>query len=234
MKSWIVIICLLLLSVTYAFSDVARTASGEAFIYKAQSADIAPVVDGVLDDPAWKDIELSKMEWESSGNYPWQDFADFEGQFVAVWKDSKLFMAVKIKDDNLEIDNPNPELRDNLEIYIDVNHYGKKNDSFKHTITVTENKTRQNPDNPFVTWDNKGRVCELKFELESIPRKGKIIGFGIFYNDVDNGHLANQIGWYPGQSRPNRKDQLVDLIFDSSVKRDRRIGTTWGNIKTLF
>jgi len=234
MKNWLVVICLLFLSATYAFSDVVRAYSGEAFIYKAQSADIAPSVDGVLDDPAWEGIEMTKMEWESSGNYHWEDFADFEGQFAAVWKDSRLFMSVKITDDQIETDNPDPELRDNLEIYVDVNHHGKKNDLYKHTIAVKENRTRQDPNNPFVTWDGKGRVCELKFELESIPRKGKIIGFGIFYNDVDNGRLENQIGWYPGQSRPNEKDQLVDLVFESSVKRDRKIGSTWGNIKTLF
>ena len=231
----VILVCLPFFLVSIcAHSHIVDPTTGTLFLYKAQLAEVAPVVDGVIDDPAWEKAEVAKMEWESLQIRPWEDIQDFEGQFAAVWKNNTLYLAAQIKDDQI-INDPKLKDKDSLEVYVDVENYSIRSDLYKNTIVVTENKVRQSFWEPFVAWDNKGQICEMSFYLGNIPQKGVTIGFGIYYNDVDNGRRENQIGWTPERHPPGAKEQLGDLVFDTNIKTDnKKLGTTWGNIKTLY
>jgi len=239
MKYWalVFLVCVLfsLVSVFHAHSHIINPETGEPFVYKAQLAEVAPVVDGVLDDPAWEEREIAKMEWESLKILPWENLQDFEGQFAAVWKNNTLYIAVQIKDDQIMID-PKLKDKDSLEVYVDVENYNVRSDLYRNTIVVKEDKVRrQSFWEPFVAWDNKGQTCEISFYLGNVPQKGVTIGFGIYYNDVDNGRKENQIGWTPERHPPGSKEQLADLVFVNGTKSaNKKLGTTWGNIKTLY
>jgi hypothetical protein len=230
----IVLVCLpFFLASLYANSHIVDPETGKMFLYKAQLAEVAPVVDGILDDPAWEKVEIAKMEWESLQIQLWEDMQDFDGQFAAVWKNNSLYVAVQIKDDQIINE---ATTRDSVEVYVDVENYHVRSDLYKNTIVVKENKVRrQSFWEPFVAWDNSGQTCEMSFYLGNVPKKGVIIGFGIYYNDVDNGRQENQIGWTPERHPPGAKEQLGDLLFDMNIKtNNKRLGTTWGNIKQLY
>ncbi|MFQ6039486.1 MAG: sugar-binding protein [Candidatus Poribacteria bacterium] len=232
----LVLVCLSFsLAPICAQAHIVNPETGKAFLYKAQLAEVAPVVDGILDDPAWEKAEIAKMEWESLQIRLWEDMQDFEGQFAAVWKNSTLYVAVQIKDDQI-INDLKLKSRDSLEVYVDVENYSVRSDLYKNTIVVKENKVRrQSLWAPFVAWDNSGQTCEMSFYLGNVPKKGVTIGFGIYYNDVDNGRRENQIGWTPERNPPGAKEQLGDLLFDVNIKTDnKKLGTTWGNIKKLY
>jgi hypothetical protein len=239
MRYWPLVFLLFLLlslvSIFSAYSHIVDPKTGELFLYKAQLAEVAPVIDGVLDDPAWEKTEIAKMEWESLQIRPWEDLQDFEGQFAAVWKNNTLYIAVQVKDDEIIIDEKIKD-KDSLEVYIDVENYNFRSDLYKNVIVVKENKVkRQSFWEPFVAWDNKGQICEISFYLGNIPEKGVTIGFGIYYNDIDNGRRENQLGWSPERHPPGAEEQLGDMVFDINIKTDnKRLGTTWGNIKTLY
>jgi hypothetical protein len=239
MKSWslVVLVCLAFsLTSIYAYAHIVDPKTGETFLYKAQLAEVAPVVDGVLDDPAWEKVEIAKMEWESLQLRPWENIQDFEGQFAAVWKNNTLYIAVQIKDDQINIQDSKVQNKDTLEVYVDVENYSVRGDLYKNMIVVKENKARiQSLWEPFVAWDNNGQTCEISFYLGNIIKKGVTIGFGIYYNDVDNGRRENQVGWTLERNPPGAKEQLGDLVFETNIKTDnKKLGATWGNIKTLY
>ena len=239
MKCLIVIVLSVLLCMfasVYVHAHIINPETGKPFVYKATSADVAPVVDGLVDDPAWKDAEFMQMKWDSLENQPWNDVQDFDAQFAAVWKSNTLYVAVQIIDDNIDVESSKLQNKDSLVIHVDVDHSGGKSELYKHTIAVKDDKVRQSFWDPFIAWDSTGSICELSFYLDGFLQKGETIGFGIYYNDVDNGHRENQIGWTPGRYPPNAKEeQIADLVFETDIKIDsKKLGTTWGNIKTLY
>ncbi|MBC8229744.1 hypothetical protein H8E77_09380, partial [bacterium] len=62
----VILVCLPFFLVSIcAHSHIVDPTTGTLFLYKAQLAEVAPVVDGVIDDPAWEKAEVAKMEWES-------------------------------------------------------------------------------------------------------------------------------------------------------------------------
>lgn len=222
--------------VSLAFPFVAYQEADEKSSYQVKSVEVAPIVDGILDDPAWKDVESARLKWETLENFSWEEQDDFDAKFYAVWRDCNLYLAIKFKDDMIELNVSKSREPDRFDVYFDVENNGYKSKDYLYTIPVNENQSEQNPSNPSIVWDLHRGVCELSFNLGEIPRKGTIIGFGIFYNDVDSGVLENQIGWMPdGEVFLGNEDWLGKLIFDLAVRpSNNKIVTQWGRIKTLF
>jgi len=222
--------------INLAFSSIEIETDGK-LSYEVELVQVAPIVDGILDDPAWRNANYAKLEWETSENIFWNSKGDFDAQFSAVWRDSNLYLAIRFRDDIIKQRISESMEYDRFELYFDLENSGYMNKRCQYTIPVNDNNSRQDPNNPSVIWNLRKGICELSFNLGEIPRKGKIIGFGIYYKDVDFGELVeNQIGWAPKEGiLPGEEEKLGEFLFDSDIKpANNKIVTQWGKIKTLF
>lgn len=235
-KTLILGVFLFLIIVSLAFSFVTDAETGENLSYKVKAVDVAPIVDGILDDPVWSGIEPNRLKWEAFDNISWNEQKDFDAQFYAVWRDSNLYLAIRFRDDIIEQKVSESLEYDSFDLYFDLENNGYRSKRYQYTIPVNENHAEQNPNNPSIFWNLQRGICELSFNLNEIPKKGKTIGFGIYYNDVDSGILENQISWAPeGGILMGEEDKLGKFVFDLKLKPDdNRTVTQWGKIKTLF
>lgn len=227
---------LFLTIVSLAFSFVTDAETGEKLSYKVKLVEVAPIVDGILDDPAWRNVRSNRLKWETFENISWEARGDFDAKFYAVWRDSNLYLAIRFKDDKVEQKVSESTEYDRFDLYFDLRNNGYKSKRWQYTIPVNENQSVQNPTNPSIFWNLQRGICELSFNLGRIPQKGQTIGFGIYYNDVDSGHLENQIGWAPdGGVLAGENGHLGEFIFDLEIKpTGNKVVTQWGKIKTLF
>ena len=222
--------------VSLAFSSVTDAETGEKLSYKVELVEVAPIVDGILDDPVWEVIKSARLNWETFEKISWEEQEDFDTKFYAVWRDSNLYLAIQFKDDIIEQKISESHEYDRFDLYFDLDNNGYKSKRCQYTIPVNENQSNQNPSNPSISWNLQRGICELSFNLGEIPRKGTSIGFGIYYNDVDFGELESQIGWAPeGGVLPGEENRLGEFVFDSKIRpTNNKIVTQWGKIKTLF
>jgi len=94
--------------------------------YRAPMADVAPVIDGVADDPAWE-----KAEWrEITARWLGPEFTpdDFQGRYKVVWTEDRLFILGEFVDDVLIDTHRDPLVQywddDCWEIFLDEDHSG--------------------------------------------------------------------------------------------------------------
>lgn len=208
--------------------------AGNPFIYRARMVDIAPIVDGVLDDPAWDEAEEGLLGWNATDNSPWRENEDFTGKFKAVWKGGSLYIALIFKDDRVEVASDDLSKRDNVEIYIDMDRYARKSHVNRYTVAFGENKPFDNIDRLYSVWSNDGTAFEASFTLDRPPILGMVVGFDICYNDVD-GDYRKQIRWTDDQLNYSQKPMLGDLTFEGiSNRASKKMSTTWGRIKSLY
>ena len=235
MKFWQKLIPVVILMLTVgsgSFADIIDPNTGFPFQYKANLTELAPVIDGFLDDPAWGEAELGKLEWEIIKNERWHSSDDFTGTFAAVWRNGFLYVAIELTDDQIETQETKLSRQDHLEIYLDPDHTGHKSDLYRYILPVGENHPK--PDSPImlVAWGNGGQSCELSFNLRQTPRIDEDkISFGIYYNDVDGGRLLHKISWTPA----DEENALADLVFTAKIKPNvNQKVEQWGRIKSLY
>jgi hypothetical protein len=117
--------CLFVHSAVVAAELADTHAPGRSF-YRAPFAGVAPVIDGIADDPAW-----GRASWRSI-DVPWlgdgYSEEDFSGRFKVVWTESRIYLLVEIVDDVLRDTHRDPLVQywddDCLEIFIDEDHSG--------------------------------------------------------------------------------------------------------------
>lgn len=225
---------LMLAAASVSFAHIVDPDTGFPFQYRANLAEVAPIVDGFLDDPAWEAAELGNMEWDIIENERWEPNSDdFMGAFVAVWRNSFLYIAIKLTDDQVETHEEKLSRQDHLEIYLDIDHTGYKSNFFHYTLRAGEHNPAPNSPIIMVAWSDDGQSCELSVNLGQSPKKDDAIGFGINYNDVDGGRLHHKIGWAPILS--TEENTLADLVFTAKLKLNTNLrAMQWGSIKSLY
>jgi len=235
MKPIVMYIILFLLLIVGVTAQIVDPETGLFFEYKAVRVSAAPVVDGYLDDPAWKDATPQKLEWDFTNSRQWRPSADFSGVFAGVWFDGFLYLAFEFADDQLRIKNNTVAQQDRLEIYIDPERNGYQTDQTRYVIPV--GKGGSQPPSPLIlaAWSSNLKSFELSFNLRRIPQKGQKINFGFRYVDVDVGkHSNHRIGWAP-KGVLEDENKLADLAFAVILKPTlNQKAMRWGRIKSLY
>ena len=234
MKKLSFCILIILIAASYSSAGIIDPKTGAEFKYKAKLAEVAPVVDGFLDDPAWDDAISAALDHDIKQDRRWEESSDFKGTFAAVWRNTSLYVAVELTDDQIETANEKLAMQDRLEIYLDIEHSGKQSDLYRYTIPVGRDITLADSQRLQANWGNAGQSVELIFDLGHTPRKEDTISFGIYYYDVDGDRLNHQFRWGPtGQTEP--ADALADLVFTANIKLNaNQKAIQWGRIKQLY
>ena len=85
-----------------------------------------PVIDGIADDDAWKDVKWNAMSSQMWGTLP--EATDFSGRYKLRWDENALYLLAEIQDDHLSDTYANPLESywddDCLEIFIDADGSG--------------------------------------------------------------------------------------------------------------
>jgi hypothetical protein len=96
--------------------------------YKAAFTPVAPIIDGIGDEPCWETVEWFPIDVEWFNNAPPITPDVFSGRFKAVWTLERLYLLVEIVDDTLVQHNSDPLSLywedDCLEIFIDEDRSG--------------------------------------------------------------------------------------------------------------
>ena len=234
MKTLSLCTLIILIAASYGSARIIDPKTGAEFKYKAKLAEIAPVVDGFLDDPAWDDAIPAFLDHDVKEDRPWRDSSDFKGTFAAVWRNTSLYIAVELTDDQIETAHEKIALQDRLEIYLDIGHSGQQSELYRYTLPVGQDIMVGGNQGLLVSWGNGGQSVELSFDLMQTPEKEDAISFGIYYYDVDNDRPNHTLRWGPtGQSEP--EDALADLVFTANIKLNaNQKAIQWGRIKQLY
>jgi hypothetical protein len=195
---------------------------------------IAPIVDGVLDDPVWENCEEGILRWNSTDNVPWEENSDFRGRFKAVWRGEQIYLSMVFTDDRLEIASRDLSRRDSIEIYIDENRNAHRRATNRYTIPFGENQPLDNLDRVYAMWSDDGTAFEASLSLDAPHVLGDAVGFDICYRDMD-GDIQKEISWTDGDLDKPEKTILGDLTFGGLEEYVvRKTSTTWGKIKSLY
>lgn len=197
--------------------------------YRVGRAKVAPIVDGVLDDPVWAKVSPQRLEWNVDESAPWTDNRNFEGTFRALWRDGRLYLALTYEDNDLEIHGRRPELSDRVEILFRSTY---TQPLVRWTVPVYAKGSLEDPDVPFVAWRPDGKACELSLETTAMYQAVKELAFNLYFVDVDAGIVRQRVGWVP--LSPSKKTQLGVLVFEEGVGPRAKLGTSWGKVKTLY
>ncbi len=232
----ILIWCLMMMSIAaMVVADAVNPATGDPFRYIAPMVDVAPSIDGILDDPAWEMVEPAPIAWNILSQQRWTSEDDFAGVFQAVWRDQVLYVAIRLHDDQVDTASPDVDGKDRLLLYVDVEHIGEKNEQYRYTFPVQEDRTYEYYPKAFAMWGPVDDVCEISFDLNQIPYHQLTIGFSIEYHDVDFNEAPLVISWPPDPEFNTTDGKLGDLVFYTNSQKDpRQISVTWGAIKALF
>ena len=232
-KQILAIIILLLAAMPHALGHVTG-GKLQNFQYNADHAQVAPIVDGYLDDPAWERVTPGKLEQNLITGERWNPSSDFTGSFAATWRNGFLYVAIKFVDDQLETRQAKLLRGDHLILYVDPHHSGRKEDLYRFEIRIGKEMETLKYPLTRIAWGNDGQTCELSFRLDNLARKGNSIGFGITYSDVDNGNLQHKITWAP-EGYTEENEYLPDLVFTAKIEPNRQQKLIqWGRIKSLY
>lgn len=234
MRTQILLIGILLLTLAPYTLGHLTDENLQNFQYNVELVPVAPIVDGYLDDPVWEDALPGKLEQEIMNGHRWPESNDFTGSFKAVWRSGFLYVAIKIQDDSLEKYQSKLFREDRLILHIDQHHYQRKDDLYRYEIPIgIEARALKSPLTS-VAWGNDGQTCELSFRLGELASKDNTIGFSIAYDDVDNGQLQNKIAWAPeGYTEDNQ--MLPDFVFTAKINPNAQQKLIrWGQIKRLY
>lgn len=186
--------------------------------YLAPHAAVAPEIDGVADDPAWK-----KAKWRPIDNI-WLggplEPTDFEGRYKLTWTAEKLYVLVEFVDDVLVDFHRDPLTQywddDCLEIFIDEDHSGGNHqynhNAFAYHLSLdnqaidigTDKQPRDYNHHVHSQWRQQGDKVFWEVALDiytdqyddtatdnmPVPlTAGKIMGFMLAYCDNDHSEL---------------------------------------------
>ncbi len=225
---------IILIAASYSSARIIDPKTGAEFRYKARLVEVAPVVDGFLDDPVWDDAISAALDHDVKEDRRWEDLSDFKATFAAVWRNASLYIAIELTDDQIETAHEKLTMQDRLEIYLDIGHSGQQSDLSRYTLPVGKDVMAAGNQGLLVNWGNGGQSVELSFDLMQTPRKEDTISFGIYYYDVDDDRLNHKLRWGPaGQSEP--EDALADLVFTANIRLNaNQKAIQWGRIKQLY
>jgi len=200
-------------------------------MYKVERVSIAPVIDGYLDDPAWKRAKLERLQWDCEKKQIWNQKDNFEGLFASVWHNDALYLAVRLEDNYFTTKQKDILKRDRLEIHFDFDKIGKKNEKSQYLVAVGSDDMKQNSTlNTLFSWSKTGKSFEFRLSLKAKPNKGDQAHFAIFYHDVDGNAVRQKVGW----SRKSA-DQLGQLTFTKTMNINAaHTPVQWGRIKSLY
>ena len=228
--------CALIILITagYSLARIIDPKTGAEFRYRAKLVEVAPVVDGFLDDPAWDDAISAALDHDVKEDRRWAESSDFKGTFAAVWRNASLYIGIELTDDQIETAHEKLSMQDRIEIYLDIGHSGQQSDLYRYTLPVGQDIIAAGNPGLLVNWGNGGQSVELSFDLTQTPRKEDAISFGIYYYDVDDDRLNHKLRWGPtGQTEP--EDALADLVFTANIKLNaNQKAIQWGRIKQLY
>ena len=105
-------------------------------MYKVVRVSIAPVIDGYLDDPAWKKAKLERLQWDCEKKQIWNQKDNFEGLFASVWHNDALYLAVRLQDNYFTTKQKDILKQDRLEIHFDFDKIGKKNEKSQYLSLI--------------------------------------------------------------------------------------------------
>ena len=207
-----------------------ETNSAVLLSYTVEHASTAPIVDGVLDDPAWDDLLSERLDWEVGLAITWLQSADFDGSFKATWRDGTLYIGFRFQDDDVRALPSVPADSDQLIIQID----GRNLDEvLSYTVPTYEGSSLEDPGAPFVAWSPDATVCELSIETEAMYSDRREARINIIYADSDTNEQIQHIGWVP-QGPGAIEPQLGSFIFANNLNTDAKLVTSWGKMKTLY
>lgn len=201
-------------------------------MYKVVRVSIAPVIDGYLDDPAWKRAKLERLQWDCEKKQIWNQKDNFEGLFASVWHNDALYLAVRLQDNYFTTKQKDILKQDRLEFHFDFDKIGKKNEKSQYLVAVGSDDMKQNSTlNTLFSWNKTAnKSFEFRLSLKAKPNKGDQAYFAIFYHDVDGDAVQQKVGW----SRKSA-DQLGQLTFTKTMNINAaHTPVQWGRIKSLY
>lgn len=209
-------------------------------------ATIAPVVDGIADDPAWEEATWYPIDQLWLGDK--FDNQDFEGRFKLTWTPEGLYLLAEIKDDVLldRYSNPLEQFwnEDCLELFIDADNSGGDHqfnyNAFAYHIAldgnVVDTDSNQSPrlynshvtnarrtQNTVSIWENRITVYDATYR-DDAPTNPKILephlkmGFAVAYCDNDNSkERENFIGSIPVAGKDKNRGWIDAGIFGTII-----------------
>ncbi|MBM3215274.1 hypothetical protein FJZ36_10215 [Candidatus Poribacteria bacterium] len=211
-------------------ASASETQSAAQPTYLVGRSRSAPIVDGMLDDPVWSKAREQRLDYDVDTGAQWVDSRDADASFRAVWRDGRLYVALRIEDDELRLDPRRPEFSDRLEVY---ERTSATQPISRYTIPVHSTGSVEDPDVPFVVWSRDGKGVEFSLDTNAMYQSLKELSLNITYVDVDARGVQSRIGWVP-DSPSRRGAQLGVLSFDDGIGPRAKLGTTWGKVKALY
>ncbi len=208
---------LLLLTLALPWAAHAQIHDGRTS-YTAPKAEVAPRVDGVMDEAAW-----AKAKWQPmTHNWLGPEFSeeDFQGRFKVVWTEERIYLVAEIVDDVLYDIHRDPLVQywddDCLEIFLDEDRSGGdhqfNHNAFAYHFSLdnraidigTDEKARDYSHHIESSWKQEGNkvIWEVSIEIyddsyvddsdDNTPVKlesGKVMGLMVAYCDNDASEL---------------------------------------------
>lgn len=205
-------------------------------------ATIAPEIDGIADDPAWKDAEWNAMDERWIG----EKFSktDFEGRYKLTWTPEGLYILAEIKDDILDDRHTDPLDNfwndDCLEVFVDEDNSGGDHqynyNAFAYHIALDGNVVDTSPEGTArlynsnveserktngntTTWEVLVTIFDDTYNDEKpndpiVLKPNKKMGFAIAYCDNDSSpERENFIGSIPVAGKDKNRGWIDAGIF---------------------
>ncbi len=211
--------------------SASETQSAEDRAYVVRRARTAPIVDGVVDDPAWEGVERQQLDRDMASGASWANTLDFSGEFRAVWRAGSVYVALEFDDDSVVTDRDFVERSDRLIITLGDPY---SDEQLVYTVPLFEGQSLEDPSVPFATWSYDGGVCEFSLDTDAMAEgetRELLINFA--YVDVDMAGPDQQIGWTP-DSPTRSQPQYGTFRFQSGISSDGLLETSWGRMKSLY
>jgi len=180
---------------------------------EVKKAVIVPKLDGVMDDPVWKEVIWHGLDQKWIGEHYSVD--DFFGRYKMVWTSEALYLLVEIKDNILYDKNKDPLTLwwddDCVEIFVDADNSGGEhqysNNAFAYHVALDGNVVDLAPDKKPILYNNHVTTKRVttkdisvwEFEIivydhtylegkvndPVVLKKDQKLGFALAYNDND-------------------------------------------------
>ena len=208
-----------------------ETQSAEERVYSVRRARTAPIIDGVVDDPAWEGVTVQVLDRDMKSGASWANAMDFAGEFRAVWREGSLYVAMEFEDDYVATDHDFFERSDRVVLRVRDAFSGEHR---TYTVPVHAGQSLEDPSVPFATWSNDGRVCEFSVDTDAMgDGASRELSLNLSYVDVDQSGPDQEISWIadsPTRSQP----QYGTFRFQRGLSADGLRGTSWGRMKSLY
>lgn len=174
-------------------------------------------IDGKLDEPMWTlDRPIKKL-------VKGKTFAN-QAVFGALWCSYRLYLAIKVMDDDIQTGNGDPERNDSVEIFIDsANNREKVYNADDHRFIVDASGKLKVIGNSRFTKAaasriDGGYIVEIEIsghDLAGLAAKKpwSVMGLDIAVNDVDHGAQPSQVVWQGNADNATVPDCFGTAVF---------------------